>query len=135
MTTLQAVQTYLLTIPVFFAIDMVWLVLIAKTFYNKQIGHLMSGTVNWPAALLFYFLFIAGIIIFAVLPAVDKGSLGRAALLGAIFGLMTYATYDLTNLATLKNWPVLVTVIDLIWGMTLSTLVASISYLIAQRIS
>lgn len=125
---------YALTVPVFFAVDMVWLGLIAKTFYRRQIGHLMADQINWPAALIFYFLFIAGILIFCVLPAVEKHSVGRAVLLGALFGLMTYGTYDLSNLATLKNWPLIVTVADLIWGMVLTGTVSGISYCIAIKL-
>ena len=125
---------YGLTTPVFFAVDMVWLGLVAKTFYRKHIGHLMAGRLNWPAALIFYFLFIAGIIIFAVLPAVEKGSFGRAVLLGALFGLFTYATYDLTNLATLKDWPLIVTVADIAWGMVLTATVSGAGYWIAVKL-
>jgi uncharacterized membrane protein len=125
---------YALTVPVFFAVDMVWLGLIAKPFYAKHIGHLMAAKVRWTPALLFYFLYIAGILFFAVLPAVERGSIGRAILAGALLGLLAYATYDLTNLATLRDWPVLVTVIDLVWGMVLTGGVAALSYLIAGKI-
>jgi uncharacterized membrane protein len=94
----------------------------------------MAPKVLWAPALVFYFLFIAGIIIFAVLPAVEKGSWPRAVLSGALFGLFTYATYDLTNLATLRNWPILVAAVDLVWGMTLTAAVSGASYWIAGRI-
>jgi len=124
---------YVLTVPVFFAVDMIWLGLVAKTFYRRQIGHLMADHVIWPAALVFYLSFIAGIILFAVLPAVEKGSLGKAILYGALFGLFTYATYDLTNLATLKNWPLLVTAVDLLWGMVLTGTVSVVGYWIAVK--
>jgi uncharacterized membrane protein len=130
----KALILYLLTVPVFFAIDMVWLGLVAKTFYANKLGHLMAPKVLWPAALLFYLLFIAGILIFAVIPAVEKGSASRALLSGALFGLFTYATYDLTNLATLRDWPILVTVVDLVWGMVLTSAVSGASYWIAGRI-
>jgi uncharacterized membrane protein len=122
---------YGLTVPVFFAVDMAWLGLVAKTFYRRHIGHLMAEKVIWPAAVLFYFLFIAGILIFAVLPAVEKGSFGKAVLLGALFGLFTYATYDLTNLATLKDWPLIVTAADICWGMVLTGTVSGAGYGIA----
>jgi uncharacterized membrane protein len=134
MTVLKSLLLYALTVPVFFAVDMVWLGLVAKTFYKKHIGHLMTGQVQWPAALLFYFSFIAGILFFCVVPAVEKGSLARAVLYGALFGFFTYATYDLTNLATLRDWPVLVTVVDLAWGMVLTGTVSGISYAIARKI-
>ncbi len=130
----KAALLYALTVPVFFAVDMVWLGLIAKPFYARHIGHLMAAKVRWTPALLFYFLYIAGILFFAVLPAVERGSLGRAVLAGALLGLLAYATYDLTNLATLRDWPLLVTVIDLVWGMVLTGGVAAVSYLIAGKI-
>jgi uncharacterized membrane protein len=131
----KAALLYALTVPVFFAVDMVWLGLIAKPFYARHIGHLMADKVRWTPALIFYFLYIAGILFFAVLPAVERGSLGRAVLAGALLGLLAYATYDLTNLATLRGWPLLVTVIDLVWGMVLTGGVAALSYLIAGRIA
>jgi uncharacterized membrane protein len=130
----KILSLYALTVPVFFAVDMVWLSL-AKTFYRRQIGHLMADKINWPAALIFYFAFIAGILIFCVLPAVEKHSLGKAVLFGALFGFFTYATYDLTNLATLKNWPLGVTVADLIWGMVLTGTVSGIGYWIARKLA
>ncbi len=127
----KIVITYLLTVPVFFAVDMVWLGLVAKNFYDKQIGHLLSDKVNWPAAIIFYLLFIAGIIYFAVLPGVEKESLAKTVINAALFGGLAYATYDLTNLATLKNWPLTVTIIDIIWGIVLTTIVAVAGYYIA----
>jgi uncharacterized membrane protein len=119
---------YLVTLFVFFAIDMVWLGLIAKSFYQSQIGYLMKATPNWTAAIIFYLLFIVGLVVFVVAPSLAKQSWSQALLLGALFGLICYATYDLTNLATIKNWPILVTVVDLIWGTVLSASVSYISY-------
>lgn len=127
------IKLYLIALPVFFAIDMVWLGLIANNFYKKHIGFLMADEVNWIAALIFYLLFIAGLVVFVISPALQKNSLLTALLLGALFGLITYATYDLTNLATIKNWPLLVTVIDLLWGMTLSASVSIVTFLIAKK--
>lgn len=127
-------KLYCIALPIFFAVDMVWLGVAAKTFYAKQVGFLMKANVNWAAALLFYFLFIAGLVVFVVVPAVEKGSWARAVLLGAFFGLITYATYDLTNLATLKDWPMLVTVVDLIWGTVLAASVSVATYGIAVKI-
>jgi len=122
------IKLYLLTVPVFFLIDMLWLGFFAKDFYRAQIGFLLRTEFNWFAAVLFYLLFIAGILFFAVAPALEAGSWQRALLYGALFGFMTYATYDLTNLATLKDWPVTITLIDLLWGTMLSALVALASY-------
>ena len=123
--------TYLLTVPVFFAIDMVWLGLIAKDLYQKQIGHLLSSNVNWVAAGVFYLVYIYGIVFFAVLPGAEKDSIRTVITNAALFGAIAYATYDLTNLATLKNWPTTIVYIDIIWGAVLSTLVAVAGYYIA----
>jgi uncharacterized membrane protein len=127
-------KLYLIALPVFFAIDMVWLGLVAKGFYRRQIGFLMRDGVNWPAAIVFYLLFILGLVVFVVAPAVDEGSWVRAVLFGALFGLVAYATYDLTNLATLRDWPLLLTVVDLVWGAVLAGSVSVATYAIAVRI-
>ena len=128
------IKLYLIALPVFFAIDMVWLGLMAKNFYAKQIGFLMTPNTNWLAAIIFYLLFIVGLVLFVITPAIEKGLWINALLLGALFGLITYATYDLTNLATLKDWPILVTIVDLIWGTVLAALVSVITYFIAIKI-
>jgi uncharacterized membrane protein len=128
------IKTFLIALPVFFAIDMMWLVFVAKKFYNRQIGFLMKPDINWYAAGIFYLLFIGSLVAFVILPAVDKQSLMHALLYGALFGLVTYATYDLTNLATMKDWPLLVTVVDLVWGMVLSASVSVITWLIVRGI-
>lgn len=127
-------KLYLFTVPVFFAIDMLWLGYLARNFYKTQLQHLLSPEVNWPAAFLFYFVYIAGILFFAVRPGLSAQSLGVACLHGALFGFFTYATYDLTNLATLTNWPIKVVVVDIAWGTLLCTLVAGASYLIGSRL-
>lgn len=131
MTTLQLIYTYLLTVPAFFLIDMIWLGLVAKNFYQSQIGFLL-GPVNWTAAILFYLLYIAGIIFFAVNPALIAGSFAKAVLYGALFGFFAYATYDLTNLATVKDWPLLVTIVDLLWGTVLTGSVAAAGYYLGK---
>lgn len=128
-------KLYFLALPIFFLIDMVWLGLVAKGFYAKHLGFLMRPDVNWLAAIIFYLLFIAGLIIFVVTPALAKGSWLYALGLGALFGLITYATYDLTNLATLKNWPLVVTLVDLLWGAVLAASVSVLTYLLALKIS
>jgi len=130
----RAVGTYLITLVIFFAIDLVWLGVVAKNFYRQHIGHLMSADVNWPAALLFYAVYIGGIVFFAIKPAFEAGSASRALAYGAFFGFIAYATYDLTNQATMKNWPVLVTVIDLAWGTVLTATVAFLSYQVSSRV-
>jgi uncharacterized membrane protein len=128
------IKLFLIALPVFFVIDMVWLVLVAKKFYQNQIGFLMKPDINWIAAIIFYLLFITGLVIYVILPAVEKHSWVHAILFGALFGLITYATYDLTNLATLKDWPILVTVVDLIWGTVLAASISGITYFIAGKI-
>jgi uncharacterized membrane protein len=128
------IKLYIIALPVFFAIDMAWLGLVAKKFYAKRIGFLMKTDINWTAAILFYLLFIIGLILFVIMPAVGKGSWVHALLFGALFGLIAYATYDLTNLATLKDWPLLVTIVDLVWGAVLAGSVSMLTYFIAGKI-
>jgi uncharacterized membrane protein len=128
------IKLFLIALPVFFAIDIIWLVLVAKNFYQKQIGFLMKPDINWFAASIFYLLFIAGLVIFVISPAVEKHSWIHALLFGALFGLITYATYDLTNLATMKDWPLLVTVVDLIWGTVLAASISVLTYIISNKI-
>jgi uncharacterized membrane protein len=130
----MSLKLFFIALPVFFAIDMVWLVLVARKFYQQQIGFLMKPDINWFAAVIFYLLFIVGLVTFVISPAVEKQSWIHALLYGALFGLITYATYDLTNLATIKDWPMLVTIIDLIWGSVLAASVSVITYLIANKI-
>jgi uncharacterized membrane protein len=110
---------------VFLALDFIWLGVIAKNLYKEEIGHLMAEQIRWGAAGAFYLLYVLGLLVFVVLPA-KSGS--QALLLGAFFGLITYATYDLTNLATLKAWPVKIVIYDLVWGAVLSCAVSIISY-------
>ncbi len=126
------IKLYLATLAVFFATDMVWLVFVARSFYKKHLGYLMAPTVNWAAAIIFYLLFIVGILVFVVLPGVKENSLPNTIFRAALFGLITYATYDLTNLATVSNWPLIITLVDLVWGMVLSTIVSVASYFIAR---
>jgi uncharacterized membrane protein len=128
------IKLFLIALPVFFAIDIAWLVLVAKKFYQQQIGFLMKPDINWFAAIIFYLLFIAGLVIFVISPAVEKHSWVHAILFGALFGLVTYATYDLTNLATMKDWPLLVTVVDLVWGTVLAASISGITYFISGKI-
>jgi uncharacterized membrane protein len=128
-------KLYGATLLAFFAIDMVWLGLVAKNFYRKQLGFLMAPQVNWTAAIVFYLLFIVGILVFVVLPGLKENSLKTTVARAVLFGLITYATYDLTNLATVKDWPLLVTVVDLVWGMVLTTLVGIAGYYAGKWLS
>jgi len=130
----RAVGTYVITLLIFFAIDLVWLGVVARNFYRQHIGHLMSAEVNWGAAVLFYAVYIAGIVFFAIKPAFESGNPARALAYGAAFGFIAYATYDLTNQATMRDWPVLVTVVDLAWGTALTATVAFLSYHVSSRV-
>jgi uncharacterized membrane protein len=127
------IKLFIIALPAFFAIDMVWLVVVARKFYQKHLGFIMRPDVNWLAAIIFYLLFIAGIVLFVIAPAVEKHSWTHALIYGALFGLITYATYDLTNMATLKDWPVIVTIVDLAWGMVVSAAVSVVTYLIVAK--
>jgi uncharacterized membrane protein len=129
---LNCVKLYLVSLAAFFAVDMVWIGLVARTFYRKQIGFLLAPNPNWPAAILFYLLFIAALLLFVLVPGLKSGSLGRTLLYAAAFGFITYATYDLTNLATVRNWPLAVTIVDLIWGTVLSTVVSLAGFAAAR---
>ena len=128
-------KLYMLTIPIFFVVDLLWLGVIAKNLYQKNLAHLLSPVVNWPAAIVFYLIYIAGIILFAVKPGLAEQSLTKTIIWAALFGFFTYATYDLTNLATLRDWPIKVVVIDIIWGTVLCTLVSIGSYQIGRWLS
>ena len=125
-------KLYALTIPIFFFIDIIWLGVIARGFYRRRLDFILSPNVNWVAAVIFYLIYIAGILIFAVLPAVSRNSGSHAAVMGALYGFFTYSTYDLTNMATIKKWPLVIVVVDILWGICLCTLVALTSFGIAR---
>lgn len=127
---LPVLKLYGIAFVVFLVVDLIWLGLVAKDLYNKEIGSLLKPDVNWAAAIIFYLLFILGLVIFVIEPSVTAGSLGKAMLLGAFFGLVTYATYDLTNLATMKDFTLKITLIDLTWGTSLGFLTSTLTYLI-----
>lgn len=113
---------------VFCACDFVWLGVLARDFYGSQLGALLRAEPNWVPAVLFYPLYVCGLCVFCVLPARAAGSWRRALGRGALFGLVAYATYDLSNLATLNGWPVAVTVADIAWGTFVSALAAGAGY-------
>ncbi len=127
-------KMYLVALLIFLVIDFLWLGLIARSFYQNQIGHLMAARVNWIAALVFYLLFIGGVVYFVLAPSLEAESIVRAFLVGGFFGFIAYATYDLTNLATLKDWPLLVTVVDLAWGTFLGMFTSGLSYIVIHYI-
>lgn len=126
-------KLYLVSFVVFFAIDLIWLGIIAKDLYGEQIGFLMADKIRWGAALSFYALYIAGIVFFAVLPTFNSGNWTLPLLYGAFFGLICYATYDLTNLATLKGWPMKIVVYDLLWGSFISGATSLITFWVGNH--
>jgi uncharacterized membrane protein len=129
---LKYVIAYGATAVIFFAVDFVWLSVMAKSFYRDHIGHLMADQVNMTAALGFYLLYIVGIVVFAVLPALHSDSWKTALVLGGLLGLIAYGTYDMTNLATLRDWPVAVAVVDMAWGTALTAASATAGYFICR---
>lgn len=126
-------KLYALAFLLFFSIDLIWLTVLAKNLYKEQIGFLMSDQIRWGAALLFYCLYIGGLILFVISPSLRAGNGVMALVYGATFGLVCYATYDLTNLATLKDWPMKLVVYDLLWGSFISGMTSWMTYLIAIR--
>ena len=124
---------YGITTIVFFLIDLIWIGVVAKNFYASTIGHMLRDSVNWAAALLFYCIYIGGIVTFVVVPALKNGTgIRHAALMGGVLGLFAYGTFDLTALALIKGWPVVVTVVDMVWGTLLTAGTAGGSLWIAQ---
>jgi uncharacterized membrane protein len=132
MLILKIFLAFLLTSLVFFAIDLVWLGLIAKDFYAKNMGGLLSEKVKWPAALLFYCIYIVGTLLFVVYPAVGKDAWLHAMYMGAALGFLCYATYDLTSYALIKDFPLKVVVVDLIWGTVLTAMVSTAGFFIVR---
>ncbi|MEI6751426.1 MAG: DUF2177 family protein [Candidatus Saccharibacteria bacterium] len=129
---LKILGSFLVVISTLVLIDGFWLGLIAPNFYKKHIGHLMATNPTWAAAGLFYVVFIAGLLYFVVRPLGVDASLLKIFLSGALFGLATYATYDLTNQATLKDWPIIVTIVDLAWGTFLTASVSTVSVVVLR---
>ena len=113
----------------FLVIDMLFLGFVARGFYKQHLGNLLAEQPVWSAALVFYLLFVAGLVVFVIVPGIERGSLARTAAMGAFFGLVTYATYDLTNLATIKDWPRIVAAFDMTWGAVLAAAVSAIGFL------
>ena len=125
---------YATTLVVFLGMDFVWLSQMTPRLYQPAIGPLMAAQPNLGAAVLFYGLFMVGLVVFAILPALERGGWRRAASLAALFGSLAYATYDLTNLATLRGFTVRLTVADMAWGAVVSAVAASVGYAAAKRV-
>ncbi|MEO5825984.1 MAG: DUF2177 family protein [Gemmatimonadales bacterium] len=116
-----------------FALDMLWLGVLAKSFYARHLATLLRPEVKWAPALLFYVLYIAAVVAFVVMPAAERKSLAYALGMGGFFGLVAYATYDLTSFALIRDFPLTVVIVDLAWGMVLTTVVSGAGYWAASR--
>lgn len=125
---MYVIKTYIITIFIFLLVDLLWLGVISKSLYQEKIGHLLNADVNWTAALLFYLFFIVGLVFFVIKPALTKDSWKYALFVGGFFGMITYATYDMTNLATLKDWSIQITIVDIIWGTLLCGVTSIITF-------
>jgi uncharacterized membrane protein len=131
---IRLLVAYATTLIVFCCCDFVWLGWVAKDYYQSQLGRLLLAQPNWGAAAIFYALYAAGVVFFCISPALDAASLGKAALLGAVLGALAYATYDLSNLATLKAWPLALSLIDIAWGSFVTCVAASAGYEITRLV-
>jgi len=116
------------TAATMFVLDLAWLGLVAKSLYAREMGTLLRPDIKWVPALLFYTLYVAAAVVFVVLPAVEHRSVVRALALGAFFGLAAYATYDLTSLALIRDFPVTIAIVDMLWGMALTAVASSAGY-------
>jgi uncharacterized membrane protein len=130
-TMLYAIAYAAILVP-FIALDAVWLTVMGKLVYKPTLGDILLPTVNLPPAIVFYLLYPIGILVFAVLPALKAGSVTPAIIYAALFGALAYATYDLTNHATLRNWTLQITVMDIVWGAFASAVAAAVSYYVAR---
>lgn len=124
---------YAATIVVFATLDLLWLGLVAKSIYQQGIGHLMADRPNFMVAAMFYAAFAMGLMVFAVAPGGSATAWNKTLIAAALFGFIAYATYDLTNLATLKNWPIGLSVLDMVWGTVLSVVAASAGKVVWDR--
>lgn len=134
MSAVSWIKMYAVAFVLFLALDMAWLGFVAKGFYGRSMSPIVNLGVRWPVAGLFYAVYVAGILIFGLRPALADGSVRAAALWGALFGFFTYATYDLTNLATVKDWPGTLVVVDMLWGTVLSATVSTVTFLVFDRL-
>jgi len=125
---MQDVVNFLVVLVIFLMLDLMWIVFLSKDFYKEMLGSLMKEKIDLLASVLFYLIYIFGILFFVIYPAIEKDSMAFAFGAGALFGLVCYSAYDLTNLATIKNWPFQFSTIDLIWGTVLTSLISVISF-------
>jgi uncharacterized membrane protein len=126
------IAAYVATLVVFFALDFVWLSIMGNALYKPTLGDILLPKFSPAPALIFYVLYIVGVVIFAIVPAIQSGNWTSALLFGALFGFFAYGTYDMTNMSTLRNWTLQITVADMIWGTVLTGVSASAGYVISK---
>lgn len=134
MSFINFTKIYFIALPILIGLDALWLGFVARGFYKKHIGFLMRPDFNIGLALLFYLLYIAGLIFFVIAPGLDKSTILQIFLKGAFFGLIAYATYDLTSGAIIKDWPGIVTVVDIAWGAFASGVISSVVFWLTRFI-
>ncbi len=122
------IKLFLISFITFLILDAIWLGIISKSFYIRHLSDYLTNDIVWPAAFIFYLLFNIGLLVFVILPAIEKNSYSILILYALLYGLVTFSTYDLTNLATIKNWPVIVSVVDIMYGMFVAVTCSSTSY-------
>jgi uncharacterized membrane protein len=128
----KLIIVYASSLFLFLVVDFIWLGWVAQSFYHRHLGELLSQRVNWPAAIAFYLIFIVGLMIFCIVPALNRASLIRALVLGGLFGFFTYATYELTNYALIRKWPGALVPVDIAWGVALCAIVSAGGYLVGS---
>ncbi len=128
MDVYRIVVVYVASLFVFLIVDFIWLGWVAQSFYHRLLGDLLSQRVNWPAAIAFYMIYIVGLMIFCIVPALGRESLVNAVVLGGLYGFFTYATYELTNYALIRGWPAALVPVDIAWGVALCAIVSAAGY-------
>ncbi len=120
------VITYIITLVLCMVIELLWLGVIGKKFVDRELGHLLGKT-NWYAVAIFYPIYALALMVFAIYPNLAQASISTAGIMGAVFGFFAYMTYELTNLSTLKDWPLRFTIVDIVWGTILSGSVCALT--------
>ena len=127
------IVAYIVALLVFLGADFVWLGTMARRLYKPTLGDILLAKASLPPTIVFYLAYPLGLVLFAINPALKAGSMSTAAMLGGLFGLFTYGTYDLTNQATVRNWTTTLSMIDMAWGTVLGALTAAIAYAVTRR--
>ncbi|MEI6659971.1 MAG: DUF2177 family protein [bacterium] len=129
---LEIIKTYLLSLVVLMGLDGIWLGFISRDFYHKYLGFIFTDKVTWWPILIFYPIYAIGVVAFVLIPSIEAKSILMALWRGALLGLVAYAAYDLTNNATIANWPVIITFADMAWGIVVTALTSAIVYAIMR---